>query len=713
MTTDTFYKFRFPFRCGGFKKFLNKFNTVFTNIFMPIAYKLTPLKVLEKSDGTEPEIIINLTSYGVRIKTVDKCIQSLMRQDCKYPFRVILWLSESEFDGVDKLPKNLSALIPFGLEIYFVPDLRSHKKIYFAAQRYPDTLLVTADDDFWYPTKWLEELVELHNKYPECVACHRAHEMLFDDDKRLKSYEDWDWFSCGVNGPSLSLSPLSGAGLLFPPNSFDEEFFNKEEMLKCALTADDLWMASALLRKGIPLVKVRPFSKSLISIYGSQRLTLYQVNQGDIHEDIIKKLNERFPMDLYSLANRRFMVKKSNKILIVSPCFPPDKQIGALRMGSLCEYLAQKGWDITVMRAFNSESDRIPSIDGVKMVCVDTREIFGNLPGGDHKRARFSQLRAGKVYKNALNELLQKEKFDVMLISMDPFFNLPLCNEAQKYGLPCVLDFRDPGALAEPEIQVLHGADIINNKIYRAILRAEEKRAVKAAVKVVTVVPGWRKLYEDTYHMHAGKTVTIENGYDEKKLENIVFPERVKKDKDDVLTIACFGKFAYHAKKYTPAILKGLSEFDPSGRKVHLLHIGEITEDLEIQLKENPLPEGMYENIPFMDYAEGMKKISEADMLVNVDMRKDAIGTKIYDYVFLNRPILYVGPVESEQYRLIGSFEHGYACSESGEVKAALRDMADNRYMYLQQSDDVSSYGRRAQNDKYEKLLLKVENVNN
>ena len=38
-------------------------------------------------------------------------------------------------------------------------------------------MIVTADDDTLYPEDWLKNLINVHNNYPNCVVCYRAHEI--------------------------------------------------------------------------------------------------------------------------------------------------------------------------------------------------------------------------------------------------------------------------------------------------------------------------------------------------------------------------------------------------------------------------------------------------------------------------------------------------------------------------------------------------------
>ena len=97
--------------------------------FMPIKQKCVAIK--------EDTIIVSLTTYPARIKTVWMTIACLLNQDYKN-MRVILWLSKEQFHDLSGLPSYLQKLQKKGLVIKFKEDdLRSHKKYYYAFSEYP------------------------------------------------------------------------------------------------------------------------------------------------------------------------------------------------------------------------------------------------------------------------------------------------------------------------------------------------------------------------------------------------------------------------------------------------------------------------------------------------------------------------------------------------------------------------------------------------
>ena len=122
-------------------------------------------------------IIISLTSYPARIKYVPTVINSLLNQSLK-PYKIILWLSKNQFPNGNKgLPKNLIDLVDKGLTIEYNNendgDIKSYRKLIPTLKKYPNNIIVTADDDIIYDKNWLEKLYKTHLKHPKDIVAHR------------------------------------------------------------------------------------------------------------------------------------------------------------------------------------------------------------------------------------------------------------------------------------------------------------------------------------------------------------------------------------------------------------------------------------------------------------------------------------------------------------------------------------------------------------
>jgi hypothetical protein len=220
-----------------------------------------------------PPLIVSLTTIPERLHKVHLCIESLFRQSCK-PDYLMLWVSVPE----DKIPKKLARLKQRGLQIKFCKDIHSYKKIIYTLKENPQSIIVTADDDIFYPKDWLKQLYDAYQKEPQYIHCHRAHLMTKNPDGKLKKYKDWNIRCPGIQGPFLHLFPVGAHGILYPPHSLSEEVFNEEIFMQLSPNHDDAWLKAMSLLKGTQCKKVSPFCPKYSNIRGVNKKSLSRIN---------------------------------------------------------------------------------------------------------------------------------------------------------------------------------------------------------------------------------------------------------------------------------------------------------------------------------------------------------------------------------------------------------------------------------------------------
>ncbi len=204
------------------------------------------------------------------------------------PDRVILVLASDEFEAKTDLPKEYEQLEKRGLTIVFMENLKPHKKYHYAMMNHPDNIIVTVDDDVFYPENLLETLVASYMRYPSAISARRAHRMLFGDGKLLP-YNEWEGESEYTNKPALDLIATGVGGVLYPPNcllAYEDLLFNNEIVKKTALSADDIWLKFIALQCGVPIVIAGEKYRYLSVIPGSQNTALYHTNVGEMRNDI-------------------------------------------------------------------------------------------------------------------------------------------------------------------------------------------------------------------------------------------------------------------------------------------------------------------------------------------------------------------------------------------------------------------------------------------
>lgn len=232
----------------------------------------------------EQKVIVSFTSYPKRIKDVWLVAETLLRQSYK-PDEVILWLADSQFDGLQSLPPRLLALQERGLTIRFCDDLRSHKKYYYALQEHPDDLVILADDDMFYPRDTLKKLMKLHEKYPQDICCLTTQVI----DPGFQSMPSL-WRNPRLNERSFQhtdrVQTFTGSGTLIPPGALPMEAFDRAVFERICLHADDLWITFMAHRKGTKLTTLKNWRPFPVTIYGTAEGSLYYINAEDGQNDV-------------------------------------------------------------------------------------------------------------------------------------------------------------------------------------------------------------------------------------------------------------------------------------------------------------------------------------------------------------------------------------------------------------------------------------------
>lgn len=370
-------------------------------------------------------------------------------------------------------------------------------------------------------------------------------------------------------------------------------------------------------------------------------------------------------------------------LLIVAPAFPPDRRVGAVRMGSLAHYLLKKSVSITVITNRKSSID----VDVSKYVYVDTLES-----------GRYSEKFAKneQLYLKAFNEETDAEKYDNVIISGGPFYTFSIAKSAKDKGIPCILDFRDPWIFDYREAKEF----FLPKKLFTKVKELpKERSAVKAASAVVTVTDGWKHDFEKFYPSQKDKFYTILNGYDDELLTNL---QKAKFDSQGKKIIGVFGKLFYYTEQYSKVFLRGIKNLTDS---YSILQVGEKEENAEQMMNECSVPLESLKSTGFLPYKEGMEYLMNADVLLIVDVRASAIGTKIYDYIFLGKPIIFVGPKTTQFARIVGSIKGNYVCSTENEVTVAFKEVLSKKETISANNWEMKKYARSAQNESWWQLL--------
>ena len=260
---------------GGVNQWLNRFRDVLTDkksgyLFIN-KYRLDKKIAnfhqsgINSSKTRKPRLIVSLTSFPERMSDIHYCLYSLLKQRTK-PDKIILWLAKEQFPNLEKdIPQKVLKLKRNGLSIEWCNDLKSYKKLVPALKKYPDDIIVTADDDLYYPSDWLEKLYKDYLCNPAQIHCHRAHKIVLDSNFVPTKYKDW--IKCISDSDNSYLTFLTGgAGALYPPHTLKKDITNEEKFMKLCPHADDIWFWAMAVLNGTKIHKVKSKRQKLIYV---------------------------------------------------------------------------------------------------------------------------------------------------------------------------------------------------------------------------------------------------------------------------------------------------------------------------------------------------------------------------------------------------------------------------------------------------------------
>lgn len=260
-------------------------------IFRWLANKILPVYLAKKyisrkheNKLTSERIIVSLTSFPGRINTVWMVIECLMRQTVM-PDEIVLYLSKDQFKTKEAIPESLWSRQNELFKIQLVEnDYRSHKKYLYAFQEYPDDIVITIDDDIFYPSTMIESLVRQYRKSPNAIICRHAKTILYDSNNNIRPYREWKDVD---DLQERNCVFLTGGGTLFVPNKLYKDVTKIDLALELCPLADDVWLF-AMAKLGD--LAIRPITRYLtLPVFSESRESLCSVNVGCDMNDVQMK----------------------------------------------------------------------------------------------------------------------------------------------------------------------------------------------------------------------------------------------------------------------------------------------------------------------------------------------------------------------------------------------------------------------------------------
>ena len=388
-------------------------------------------------------------------------------------------------------------------------------------------------------------------------------------------------------------------------------------------------------------------------------------------------------------------------ILVVSPAYAPYAGVGANRMMSFSQYMVEKGHSVIVLRnlpeLWPAESLKSIPPEGVIVIDVNAIGTFMNCV---------------EAYYWKIKEAYEQYLPDCAIYSCNPYYTIVAAARIKREtGAKFVIDFRDLWIKDEALTRS------IPRKIKKFLSRipyiSKEKNCVEMADFIVTVSPRDCQQLQRQYRKHKNKMCVIYNGYDENRInKELSDEEKIKVDKvfkqiDGFYSIGVFGKFGYYDYEYVRQMLSAVKVLNEKGVKIKIVHIGELDAITKKAMDKMNFPNELYCGTGFLDYRTGIEILRGVTMNCLIVHYKRGLGTKLFDYMFVNKPVIYFAQKDSSIADILEVCNHSYLCAGAKDTVNAIVGILKEKQKDLG-CMDRDKYSRTIQNERYEKLLENV-----
>lgn len=249
--------------------------------------------------NNKQEIIVSLTSFPAAISYAIQAIRSILNGSV-LPDRIILYLTFSQFNekGIPQEILKLQEQHPIFEIRNYETDIRSYRKLIPALKDFPNSVIVTIDDDVSYHKHMLRNLLNLHTKLPNAIIAHRVRKINLNAPyRKWRKYRWYDFIFKKYHFNHLALQTGVG-GVLYPPHSLDIQMLDPALFMKLAPTNDDIWFWAAAVSKGTFVVPLPNGIRKPEEIGKPDNISLTKINicsNSDRNRTALNNILEHYP----------------------------------------------------------------------------------------------------------------------------------------------------------------------------------------------------------------------------------------------------------------------------------------------------------------------------------------------------------------------------------------------------------------------------------
>ncbi len=430
----------------------------------------------------------------------------------------------------------------------------------------------------------------------------------------------------------------------------------------------------------------------------------------------------------------------AKRVLIITYYWPPAGGIGVQRCLKFAKYLHQQGWEPVVYTASNAlysyydESGYKDIPAGLEVIKHRITEPFGlykllsgrkktePVPNPIHVRSKKPNIldrlavwiRGNLFIPDArslwirpsvrfLSKYLKQYPVDAVLSDGPPHTNTVIaCRISKKFNLPWLADFQDPWTQVDyyKLLKLTRRADRKHREMEQEVFRT---------AKAITIAsPTWKK---DIEKIGARNVHVVYYGYDEDDFKGI------SPDQEESFIISHAGLLGYdrNPETFFKVIRDILSEHPQRKKALKLLFPGSIDFSVKEAIQQLGLSE-ITELPGTLSRPEALKITLRSTLLLlplnKAENARGRIPGKLFEYLRSGKPILALGPTDSDVAGILEKTDHG-KCFEYNDYEG-IKDFITKHFISFEHSEpifckkDVSEYSVENQVGIIRNLLEKI-----
>lgn len=369
-------------------------------------------------------------------------------------------------------------------------------------------------------------------------------------------------------------------------------------------------------------------------------------------------------------------------MLIITYYWPPAGGGGVMRWLKMAKYLPEYGWQPVIYTPENPDPSvidesllaEVPAeAEVISTPIWEPYDLFRKLTGKS-KESRFKSGYISEASRGSLKErvavfirgnllipdprvfwvkpsvrflrkYLAEHPVDLIISTGPPHSMHLIALKLKRYvKVPWLADFRDPwtGIDFYHRLKLTGLADRMHHRL--------EKRVLTSAGVVTVVSPGMKRSLEAL----AGREVhVVYNGFDPADFEGPCHPAELAENESSRFIISHFGAFNRdrNPSALWTALERLVSEIPTFGEKLKIRLIGQTDETILREIRGRGLGEQL-EVLPHLEHREGLRLLGNSAVLLlplnDSPNAMEILPGKMYEYMALGRPILAIGPEDSD-----------------------------------------------------------------